>query len=290
MLGCYERICWYWPKYWYWLRCWYWPKSGPKAPVFSAFVCPANIDGARTWVWPWSSHKSALSIMIQIFQQISLWNATNLWEGIQIPIFCLRKEIFHIWNKNLILTVLQPQATIQATIWFLQWSNDENPPPYSIVVLSSIPKPERIQKIASSIHWHEQEHDDVDCGDRYDWDQELFHLNYFPLSHSFGLQSSASIWPPCIPSCIAFHYIVHNCIKHHTPFCPTECWCWFGVDRYLSWWREGWVTWAKVYHNSRKSWVTWRGWVTWREVEWLQERLCDSRRGHVTLTEKISFW
>ena len=216
---------------------------------------------------------------------------------IQIQIFCLRKEIFHIWNKNLILTVLQPQATIQATIWFLQWSNDKNPPPYSIVVLSSIPKPERIQKIASSIHWHEQEHDDVDCGDRYDWDQELFHLNYFPLSHSFGLQSSASIWPPCIPSCVAFHYIVHNCIKHHAPFCPTECWCWFGVDRYLSWWREGWVTWAKVYHNSRKSWVTWRGWVTWREAEWLEERLSDLRRGCAIRGEamwlsqsKISFW
>ena len=76
----YKRICWYWQKYWYWLRCWYWPKSGPKARVFSAFVCPANIDGARTWVWPWSSHKSALSIMIQIFQQISFWNATNLLE------------------------------------------------------------------------------------------------------------------------------------------------------------------------------------------------------------------
>ena len=103
------------------------------------------------------------------------------------------------------------------------------------MVLSSIPKPERIQKIASSIHWHEQEHDDVDCGDRYDWDQELFHLNYFPLSHSFGLQSSASIWPPCIPSCVAFHYIVHNCIS-----CSVK-WLWSGAgDTFHTWSHTDW--------------------------------------------------
>ena len=67
--------CWWspsrgWCWYWCWSRgwCWYWP----KAWVFSAFVCPGNIDGARTCVWPWSSHNAAAlaRFMIEIVQML----------------------------------------------------------------------------------------------------------------------------------------------------------------------------------------------------------------------------
>ena len=59
----------------------------------------------KIWSSKWSSHKNALIIMIQIFQQKSFWNATNLLERNTNTNILFWEKIFHNSNENLILTV-----------------------------------------------------------------------------------------------------------------------------------------------------------------------------------------
>ena len=73
------------------------------------------MNQTKIWSSQCFSHKSALNPMIQIFQQLCFWNARFLGgdEG----------------DTYKILLILVPiYFTIQATIWFSQWSNDKNPP------------------------------------------------------------------------------------------------------------------------------------------------------------------